>query len=483
MKKALLAISALSAVFVLLISGAAMGIGTAEAPEDRTDVRTENEYENDEISDGPDYMPWFEAWPGLENELSGLMNDTDDVDDLNGNGTINFDRMVRRGYRLLTIGFNSMNSRWGRLPDVKDIHGADDPGQWMLDYLGNHTGEGINVTDADDDGIPEKVVIVKRFPVVNSTGSEDVPAPEASLSPYKESPNSTSTRIGGWRFVYMDSDDDGIPESISLIVRMKIIFDRDGDGRPEAVLGFFWNGRARDRDGDGTWDVEGYVTSEHVLVDMNGDGNPEKRYNHRASYTRIDLRGRPMWDIITASSSTGYLMDRNSDGNPEKMGKLHMNGKWLDRNGNGWPEVIFVKATRSDARDRDSDGNKEIRDRVAVGGKFIDRNDDKHPELVHISYVRTTLFDTDDDGTVDVIRTISRVFTWIDRNSDGRPEFARRSVDERIHRPAKRTIERSSLRDRVRERIKDLKDERDKNRTKDTSDNPDSRRPEGPGRR
>ncbi len=461
MKKALLAISAFGAVFALLISGMAMGVEVEEAPEEETnDIGTEFFYEYQEMLD--DALDEFDIEEVEEDITDAPL----------------FSKLVARSYKDLTVGFNSRNSHRNALPYIKNIHGAEDPYLWMMELLEEIGGdEGVNVTDEDEDGIPEKVVIIKRYSNVNEE-VDDLGAfeiPEEIEDPVGA--DAVITRSGGWKFTYIDNDDNGVVESISLVVSAKATVDLDGDGRPEILHSFKWSGRAVDRDQDGDWDMEGYRTRTTYLVDRNGDMHPERRYHHTATYRRIDHRGGPRWDLITASSARRYMVDANSDGEPELIRTGSYNGIWIDRNGNGWPNMVSIRLSSSEAKDRDSDGNKEIKDRKTAALRFIDRNDDKYPELVHISYKRITVFDRDDDGHPDVIRTITKVFNWIDRNSDGRPEMVSRTYSEVFQRPRPRNDGDTSLRDRVKEEIEKRRPNNDRDEGSEPEDRPEKERP------
>lgn len=467
MKKAMMAVSALSVVFALLISASAAGINDGEEPEQEAGF----EEMRSEYGDTLD-----EVVGDIGKE--GNLNETEDR-------APRFSKFVKRSYEHMTTGFNKRNSMWGHLPPVKNIHGTDDPGQWMVDYIEEHGEEPyINVTDDDEDGIPEKVVIHRRYPDSKVNNSEEIfqevdgetkdALTNAEVSLRDE--NSTSVlRKGGYRFVYVDSDDDGNPESIALMMVVKVSTVTDSSSSPAVHYSFFWSGRALDRDDDGDWDMETYRTMTSYRMDRNNDGIPERRHHHRASYLRIDAKGRSNWDLIKASSFKGKLMDSNSDGAPEKVHVASFNGIWLDRNGDMWPEMIKMRASVKEAEDLDSDGNIEVKDLKHLVVRYMDKNSDKDPELVNLVYKRKTAFDRDDDGKVDVIRTVSKVFTWIDRNSDGIPELVTRSSNETYHRPRDKG-DNSSLRERVKERVKKAREDRDD----DPEDRPERERPRRP---
>lgn len=423
MKKILIATTALGAVIMMMISGIAMGLDTEQETDDQ---------------EGDD--------PMISKEIGDLLPDPIDE------GTTDqplFLPVVKRSYSFLTTDFNKKNCHWDMLPYIKNIHGSEDHGQWMLDLLEKiGEEEWVNVTDRDDDGIPEKVVVTRM--ILGPTEDED-PADLSGIDP--EVWGSSATIRGGYIFTYIDRDDDANPEAITLKVGFTRYVDIDGDGTPEHLFRFRWNGYAKDMDDDGAWDKEGYRVRSGGHSDRNGDGIPELKYCHNASYFRFDRIGRPIWDIIVASSSSSSIRDRNSDSFPEMIEKRVISGSWIDRNGNGWPNRISISIRSGNAIDSDSDGIVETKDMTKVLFRFQDRDDDTNPESVHLIYKKVTAFDRDDDGDVDVIRTITKVFQWMDRDSDGVPEIVRRASETLYSRPTDN--HRESIKEKLNERVRE----------------------------
>jgi len=408
----------------------------------------------------------------LEEETSELDPSISEENDVTGPS---FPAMVRRSYNYLTASFIRNHSMWGRLPAVKDLLVAPSPGRWMYANLSriNATGE-ARIIDRDGDGVAEFVLWVHtdhgRKEITTSDYETDLPD---DISLTARTNTVTQTSVVYWKIMwilkYVDRDGDGTPEMIGLSYHRIIAVDLNANGSPEYISAFTWHGREMDRDDSGTWDVQAFHTRSGVRLDRNGDGNPEYRAVHAASYGRSNGRTGRTWDQIHATAWRAYSKDADSDGNPEIARSMKLVGKWMDRNGDTAPEYIGIHRQVSGAVDRDSDGNPEIRGHKYLRFQYIDKNSDGNPELVTIVIGWKAFIDRDSDGKIDLIIFYEKVFKWIDRNSDGDPERVIRTETKKEIKPD----DTSSLRERIKDRIKHRKrDNKDNDEVNDRDDDP-----------
>ena len=360
-------------------------------------------------------------------------------------GDINFTRVMRSSYYLMTASFIRNHSHWNRLPAVKSIFTADSPGTWIKNNSERLNGTGRTLfMDRDKDGNPEIVIWMNR---TNSTSQINRTSNISGIGNV-----SGNLSLNGYALLlYLDMDDDSNPELLFMYYRTIRRLDTDGDGIPEGVYKFSWQGKAFDVKDDGTWNMQWFNARSVGRYDGDSDGNPEYKSHESSRYHR---KGNgTYWNRIYAGSSGSMMMDNNSDGNPERFRKSRSTGTWVDRNTDHRPEKIVMIHHAKGGSDNNTDGNPEMICTRQFRMTYMDKNSDGNPEMFYLSRIRTCRLDSDSDGDVDLIRVKGKIWIYLDRNSDGDPEKMERKVIDREYEPESTRKRIKDLAEKIRKRI------------------------------
>ena len=297
---------------------------------------------------------------------------------------------------------------------IDDIIDLDDDNDGILD-----TVEAAACTpsdpncDTDGDGIPNRldsdsdndgITDVKEAGGIDTNGdgrvdggvdANGVPLlTNGGLTP----PNTDGT--GASNPYDLDSDGDGIPDSIEKGVNGNNPVDTDGDGTPDYL--------DLDSDNDGIPDAVEKGTGTSIL-DTDGDGTPD--------YRDLDSDNDGIPDAVEKGPNGATPLDTDNDGTPDYRDLDSDNDGILDsvEKGTGTTPVDTDGDGTPDYRDVDSD-NDGISDAIekGTGTTPVDTDGDGTPDY------RDT--DSDNDGILDSVEKGTGT-TPVDTDGDGTPDY------------------------------------------------------------
>jgi gliding motility-associated-like protein len=279
------------------------------------------------------------------------------------------------------------------IPDDIDL---DDDNDGILDTVENAACTPASITcDTDGDGIPNSLdldsdgdglydVLESGGLDANGDGKVDGGVDERGIPlAAKGGLMPPDTDGDGKQNPYdLDSDGDGIPDSVEKGPDGTKPLDTDGDGIPDY--------RDTDSDGDGIPDSVEKGPNGATPIDTDGDGKPD--------YLDLDSDGDGIPDSIEKGPNGATPLDTDGDGTPDYRD--------LDSDGDGISDSVEKGPDGTKPLDTDGDGIPDYRD--------TDSDGDGIPDSVEKGPNGATPLDTDGDGIPD--------YRDLDSDNDGIPD-------------------------------------------------------------
>jgi hypothetical protein len=259
------------------------------------------------------------------------------------------------------------------------------------DYLDpDSDNDGISDTTEAHNGNPSLDVdgdgVLDTFTDTNDNGLDDRFETSLGGTPLVDPDTNTD---GAEDRVDIDSDGDGIPDSVEAGDNPAAPVDTDKDGTPDYL--------DLDSDNDGIPDAVEAGTDPTKPVDTDKDGTPDFR--------DLDSDNDGIPDAVEAGTDPTKPVDTDKDGTPDYLD--------LDSDNDGIPDAVEAGTDPTKPVDTDKDGTPDFRD--------LDSDNDGIPDAVEAGTDPTKPVDTDKDGTPD--------FRDLDSDNDGIPDAAEAGTD------------------------------------------------------
>ena len=256
------------------------------------------------------------------------------------------------------------------MPDYLDL---DSDGDGIPDAIEDTTTPALLGTDADTDGIDDAIDVTQTGGTdADGNGIDDAFEPtdlDADTAP---------------NHLELDSDGDGIPDSVEAGVNPTAPTDTDNDGTPDYL--------DTDSDADGIPDAIEAGPTAATPVDTDGDGSPD--------FLDLDADNDGTIDADEAGPNPGTPVDSDGNGVPD-----FIESDVMDSDNDGIPDALEGTV------DSDGDGTPDYLD--------TDSDADGIPDSLEAGATPTAPVDTDGDGILDYLDTDSDADGLLDSQEAG----------------------------------------------------------------
>ena len=283
------------------------------------------------------------------------------------------------------------------IPDITEAGGADADGDGIVDSFADNDGDGLAdsqlstplpVTDTDGNGTPD-------YQQLDSDADGIPDSVEAGNSPARPVDTDGDSVPD---FQEEDSDKDGIPDAVEAGDNPTTPVDTDGDNVPDY--------REEDSDNDTIPDAVEAGSDPEIPADTDVDGTPD--------YREEDSDNDTIPDAVEAGSDPENPADTDADGTPDFQEE--------DSDNDAIPDQVEAGSDPESPVDTDGDGTPDFREE--------DSDNDSIPDSEEAGSDPSNPEDSDGNGVPDFLEVPDvEVSAALDSDGDGIPDDVEGSDD------------------------------------------------------